>query len=215
MKDEESGNVFTTVIKSFRLDKYPVTQDIYEKIMGKEKNCSRFPGGDRPVENVSWFDAVEFCNRLSREMGLKKVYTINGKEVEADFEAAGFRLPSEAEWEYACRAGTPGDRYGEIEEIAWYKDNSDGTTHGVGKKLPNAWEIYDMLGNVWEWCWDSYGNYPTRDTTEWRGADQGHDRVFRGGSWNNNPESCRASLRLYVDPSFHDHDLGFRLARSL
>lgn len=215
MKDEESGNEFTTEIKPFRLDKFPVTQDLYEKIMGKEKNRSRFPGGDRPVENVSWFDAVEFCNLLSDEMGLKKVYTINGENVEADFEAAGFRLPSEAEWEYACRAGTSGDRYGKINEIAWYMYNSSGTTHGVGKMHPNAWGIYDMLGNVWEWCWDRYGNYPTQDTGEWRGAEEGPDRVFRGGSWNNSPGSCRASLRLYVHPSFHDHDLGFRLARSL
>lgn len=215
MKDEESGNEFTTEIKPFRLDKFPVTQDLYEKIMGKEKNRSRFPGGDRPVENVSWFDAVEFCNLLSDEMGLKKVYTISGEDVDADFEAAGFRLPSEAEWEYACRAGTTGDRYGKIDEIAWYMDNSNGTTHGVGKMHHNDWGIYDMLGNVWEWCWDRYGDYPTQDTKEWHGAEEGPDRVFRGGSWNNSPGTCRASLRLYVQPSFHDHDLGFRLARSL
>jgi formylglycine-generating enzyme required for sulfatase activity len=215
MKDEESGHEFTTGIKPFRLDKFPVTQDLYEKIMGKEKNRSRFPGGDRPVEHVSWFEAVEFCNLLSDEMGLKTVYTINGENLEADFEAAGFRLPSEAEWEYACRAGTTGDRYGKIEEIAWYLDNSDGTTHGVGKMHPNKWEIYDMLGNVWEWCWDRYGNYPNQDTKELPGAKQGDDRVFRGGSWNSNPGKCRASLRVYGRPSFHDHDLGFRLARSM
>jgi formylglycine-generating enzyme required for sulfatase activity len=215
MKDEESGNEFTTGIKPFRLDKFPVTQDLYEKIMGKEKNRSRFPGGDRPVENVSWFDAVEFCNRLSDEMGLRRVYNISGENVYPDFTVEGFRLPSEAEWEYACRAGAPGDRYGEIEEIAWYMDNSDGTTHGVGKKLPNAWGIYDMLGNVWEWCWDRCGNYPTRDENEWHGAEEGLDRAFRGGSWNSNRDRCRASLRLSVHPSFHDHDLGFRLARSL
>lgn len=215
MKDEDSGSQFSTGIKPFHLDKYPVTQDLYEKIMGKDKNRSRFPGGDRPVENVSWFDAVQFCNKLSEKVGLKTVYNISGESVTADFDASGFRLPTEAEWEYACRAGTKGKTYGKIDQIAWSKENSDGTTQGVGQKGPNAWGLYDMLGNVWEWCWDRFGRFPSGEKDEWRGPETGDDRVFRGGSWNNSAQGCRASFRLDVHPSFKDHDLGFRLATSV
>lgn len=215
MKDEESGAQFKTGIKPFYFGKFPVTQALYEKVMGKEKNHSRFPGEDRPVENVSWYDAVEYCNRLSAEMGLKPVYVIQGDRVTADFSAAGFRLPTEAEWEYACRGDTGGDSYGEIDKIAWSKNNSGGSTQGVGKKEPNPWGFYDMLGNVWEWCWDRYGRYPDVDQEKWQGVGEGIDRVFRGGSWNNSAGKCRANSRLSVQPTFHDHDLGFRLARSI
>ncbi len=215
MKDEKSGNEFTAEIKPFYLDKFPVTQDLYQKIMGEETNPSHFKGGDRPVENVSWLDAAKFCNRLSDKVGLKRVYTIDGKDVTPDWEANGFRLPTEAEWEYACRAGTTGERYGEIDQIAWYKNNSNGSTQGVGKKEPNPWGLYDMLGNVWEWCWDWYGDYPKDNQKDWRGHEDGSKRIFRGGSWNHKVGRCRASYRSAYPPSFHVIRLGFRLARSV
>lgn len=214
LKNEESGNEFTAEVSPFFMDKFPVTQDLYEKVMGKEKNNSHFKGGDRPVETVYWFEAVEFCNRLSNKTGLKPVYTIDGEKVTPDWDAKGFRLPTEAEWEYACRAGTTGDRYGEIDQIAWYKDNSNGSTQGVGKKEPNPWGLYDMLGNVWEWCWDWYGDYPKQDKKDWRGLETGSSRVLRGGSWGNDAWRCRAAYRLYSPPANRSAGIGFRLARS-
>ncbi|MCP5049839.1 MAG: formylglycine-generating enzyme family protein, partial [bacterium] len=182
MEDENGKNSFTAEVSPFLLDKFPVTQDLYEKVLGKEKNQSSFQGGDLPVETVTWFEAVDFCNRLSQSVGLKSVYTIDGEKVNADWQANGYRLPTEAEWEYACKAGTSGDRYGEIDKIAWYDNNSKGSTQGVGKKEPNPWGLYDMLGNVWEWCWDWRGDYPPDNRKDWRGPGKGSSRVLRGGS---------------------------------
>lgn len=215
LRDEDKGNELSTRVPPFLLDKYPVTQDLFEKVLGKDKNRSRFHGGDRPAENVSWFDAVNFCNHLSKELGLNPVYTIDGEKVEADFNATGFRLPTEAEWEWACRGGQDGDCDGKTDKVAWHKLNSKGASQGVGKKEPNCLGLYDMLGNVWEWCWDRHGYYPSGKKDVWYGPDEGPDRVFRGGSWNTSTTSCRPGYRLSVNPSFHDHDLGFRLARSL
>jgi formylglycine-generating enzyme required for sulfatase activity len=214
LKDEKSGNQFTAEVHPFYIDKFPVTQDLYEKVMGKEKNKSHFKGGDRPVETVTWFDAVEFCNRLSEKAGLKPVYTIDGGKVTADWDVKGFRLPTEAEWEYACRAGTTGERYGEIDQIAWYKENSNGSTQGVGKKEPNPWGIYDILGNVWEWCWDWHGDYPKEDKKDWRGPGEGSRRVNRGGSWSVGAESCACAFRGLSSLGIRVNFLGFRLARS-
>jgi sulfatase modifying factor 1 len=215
MKDKDSRNEFTVEISTFFMDKFPVTQDLYERVMGEVKNRSKFRGGDRPVENVSWFEAVVFCNLLSDEVGLKRVYAIKGDEVTPDWTADGFRLPTEAEWEYACRAGTSGGRYGEIDKIAWYKDNSNESTHGVGKKQPNSWGLFDMLGNVWEWCWDWKGSYPKEDTVDWRGPEEGSYRVMRGGSWLNYRQDCRATSCYWRLPTHRDVYVGFRLARSL
>ena len=214
MKDEDSGNEFTAEISPFHLDKYTVTQDLYQKIMGAEKNASHFKGGDRPVENVSWFDAVKFCNRLSDKVGLEKVYKVDGEYVTPDWDANGFRLPTEAEWEYACRAGTTGERYGKIDQIAWYKKNSKGSTQGVGKKKSNPLGLYDMLGNVWEWCWDWYEDYPKDKQEDWRGLEGGSVRVYRGGGWGEASGCCKASFRGNGPPSFHNKFIGFRLARS-
>ena len=197
------------------MDKFPVTQELYEKVMGNEKNRSHFKGGNRPVENVKWSDAVEFCNRLSDKTGLKPVYTIYGKKVTADWNAKGFRLPTEAEWIYACQAGKMGDRYGEINQIAWYKDNSNGSTQEVGKKEPNPWRLYDMLGNVCEWCWDFYGPYTKGDKKVWRGHESGTHRVTPGGSWFHSEEYCTCTKRNKGFLDFIAAHLGFRFARSM
>ena len=160
----------------------------------------------RQRRNVSWRDAVHFCNLLSQKAGLKACYSISvgGEDVIYCLESDGYRLPSEAEWEYACRAGSSAANYGEIDEIAWYAANSENKTHEVGKKDPNAWGLYDMLGNVWEWCWDiydekAYGSY----------------RIFRGGGWSDPARGCLASNRRRSHPTFQIDDLGFRLARSI
>jgi formylglycine-generating enzyme required for sulfatase activity/predicted NACHT family NTPase len=201
------------ITKPFLMSAVLVTNKFFSHVMGKTP--SRFKGDNRPVEQVSWFDAVEFCNRLSDTAGLKKVYSIDGEKVKPDWDADGFRLPTEAEWEYACRAGTSGQRYGEIDKIAWYKNNSNNSTQDVGNKEPNAWGLYDMLGNVWEWCWDWHGDYPTEDRENWRGPEGGSDRVFRGGGWGLDVWLCRCAYRFANHPAYRVNDLGFRLVRAL
>lgn len=163
--------------------------------------------GDRlPVEGVSWWDAVRFCNALSQREGLAPAYRLHagGEGVEWDTSSEGYRLPTEAEWEHACRADTTGPRYGRLDEIAWYRGNSRERIHDVGGKRPNPWGLYDMLGNVWEWCWDVY------DAEVY-----GTYRVLRGGGWFDEHWSCRASVRRRSHPTFQIDDVGFRVARSL
>lgn len=159
-------------------------------------------GSDRPMSSMTWLEAVDLCNRLSSAHGLQSAYTINDRWVRWNVRADGFRLPTEAEWEYACRAGTAGPHYGDLREIAWTSlDGIDGP-QPVRRKQPNAFGLYDTLGNVWEWCWDyldpaRYGDY----------------RVFRGGSWADPPWSVRASTRRGSAPDAVVEDTGLRLAR--
>lgn len=204
LRDDRIKYLWSVKIQPFLLAKYPVTQALYYKITGE---CpSEFKGQENPVENVSWRDAVLFCNKLSLKMGLEPCYAadISG-EILFTLNANGYRLSSEAEWEYACKAGTTGPRYGEINDIAWYKQNSEHKTHKVGMKTPNPWGLYDMLGNVWEWCSDIY------DETVY-----GSYRIFRGGGWCDEQRGCMATNRRRSHPtSFKIDDLGFRIARSI
>ena len=189
-------------IDPFLLARYPVTNQLYRTVF---PNALNGKGDDAPVVQVSWMEAVRFCNRLSRMCGFRACYasTPDGA-VLLNEHANGFRLPTDAEWQHACRAGSTGYRYGDLDEIAWYEANSGGYAHAVGQKTPNEWGLYDMLGNVWEWCWDlfdarTYGTY----------------RIFRGGSWAESARGCGATSRRRGHPSFQMDDLGFRLARSL
>lgn len=204
LRDDRIKRKWKVEIKPFLLAKYPVTQDMYFAIV--QEAPFSFKGDRNPVENVSWNEAIYFCNNLSQKAGLRECYSIssNGKDVICDFESNGYRLPTEAEWEYACRAGTTEVRYGEIDKIAWYKENSSGKTHEVGKKEPNAWGLYDMLGNVWEWCFDVYDKQV-----------YGSYRVFRGGGWCDSERGCLATNRRRSHPTFGIDDLGFRLAKSI
>ena len=183
-----------TISRAFELQATEVTQGQWEAVMGNKP--SRFQGESLPVEQVSWNDVQEFLRKLNQRDPGK-----------------GYRLPTEAEWEYACRAGTTGDRYGDLNSIAWYTENSGGKTHPVGQKQPNAWGLYDMLGNVWEWCSDWYGDYPSGSVTDPRGPSSGSSRVLRGGGWGSGASICRSANRSGYAPGIRYSVLGFRLAR--
>ena len=184
-----------------------------------------------PVIHVSWNDAVAYCNWLSEKEGLTKVYTISGGTVTANWNANGYRLPTEAEWEYAARGGGKavllgnGKNIADPSEINFYSQESAkkpysivgnyrGKTVPVGSlNSPNALGLHDMSGNVWEWCWDWYGPYPSGNRYLYRGKDSGSHHVFRGGAWSSYPQRVRVTDRSFGKPSFRGHDVGFRLAR--
>ena len=212
-KDSEKPRHMVTLTRDFLMGKYAVTQSLWESVMGS--NPSHFKGGNRPVEKVSWFDVVEFCNKLSNREGLEPAYTINGENVTCNWSAKGYRLPSEAEWEYSARSGQRFKYAGSdnVDEVAWYSDNSGKQTHPVGQKKPNGFGLYDMSGNVWEWVWDWWSDYSSNNGTDLVGPDSGSYRVFRGGSWRNVARSTRVSSRHSFDPANRLFSLGFRLLR--
>jgi formylglycine-generating enzyme required for sulfatase activity len=191
-----------TLTQPFHFGVYAVTQDEYERVM--ESNPSKFKGSNNPVEKVSWNDAVEFCRKLSSLPEEKSAGHI-------------YRLPTEAEWEYACRAETDseysfGNDASELDAYAWFTDNSAKTSHPVGQKLANPWGLYDMHGNVWEWCSDWKVDYPTGAVTDPTGPSSGSARVFRGGCWYYTARHCRSAPRYYAPGS--RNGLGFRLVLS-
>ncbi|WP_051286881.1 SUMF1/EgtB/PvdO family nonheme iron enzyme [Paenibacillus taiwanensis] len=204
LRDDRTKRTWHTAIRSFQLAPSPVTVELYDAIMGNSPLS--ITANQTPVVNISWNEAISFCNLLSQRAGLNECYSVknDSEEIICNWEADGYRLPSEAEWQYACKAGTTGYRYGEIDKIAWYKDNAGGQIHKVGQKQPNAWGLYDMIGNVWEWCWDIYDEQV-----------YGSYRIFRGGSWAEAERGCGASCRRRSHPTFAIDDLGFRLARSV
>jgi sulfatase modifying factor 1 len=203
LSDRRTQHRWAVELEPYQIGAFPVTQARYALVTGERPSAVC---GDRlPVEGVSWWDAVRFCNALSHRAGLAAAYRLDsdGEGIEWDPFADGYRLPTEAEWEYACRAGTTGPRYGPLDEIAWYRGNSQERVHEVGGRQPNAWGLYDMLGNVWDWCWDLY------DAEVY-----GTYRVLRGGGWLDEHWSCRASVRRRSHPTFRVDDVGFRVARS-
>ncbi|WP_405167795.1 formylglycine-generating enzyme family protein [Nocardia sp. NBC_01499] len=202
LSDRRTQRSWSVAVAPFQMAVFPVTQKQYEQVTGQQPSSSR---GDRlPVDSVSWWDTLRFCNALSIEEGLTPAYRLDEENVEWDDSADGYRLPTEAEWEHACRAGSTGPRYGELDEIAWYRGNSKEHMHEVGGKRPNAWGLYDMLGNTWDWCWDIYD-----------AEIYGSYRVLRGGGWFDEHWSCRASVRRRSHPTLRLDDVGFRVARSL
>ena len=161
---------------------------------------------DYPVVNVSWIDAVKFCNNLSEMLALEKCYTLNSvsEKITVDVSKDGFRLPTDGEWQFACRGGEKGYRYGDIDEIAWFEENSNGSLHQVKTKKSNNFGLFDMIGNVWEWCFDLYDE-----------SRYGNYRIFRGGSFASEERACGATSRRKSFPDFRIDDLGFRIAKRI
>ena len=208
-------------VSAFYIDKNLVTQEQFEKVTGE--NPSRWKGGANPVEQVRWSDAVRYCNKRSEVEGLQPCYDL--KTWKCNFDANGYRLPTEAEFEYACRAGTTtsylcGDTPAKLGEFAWFDKNSGGHPRPVGQKQPNAWGLYDMCGNLWEWCndfyqVDYYASSPKQDPT---GPETGKTKVVRGGCWRVSADNCRSGYRYNENPGYADvcfgYDIyGFRCAR--
>jgi len=205
---DEGPQTEVTLTHGFYICQHEVTQGEYLAVTGT--NPSYFTGDtNRPVEQVTWFEATNYCGQLT---------TLE--------QAAGriptnwvYRLPTEAEWEYACRAGTtnrfyygddPG--YTLVGQYAWYYSNSGNATHPVGQKRPNRWGLYDMHGNVWEWCSDWYAAYPGGSVLDPAGPSSGSDRIYRGGGWSNSADYCRSAVRYRANPGNRDGSLGFRVA---
>ena len=189
----------SVTLSSYYIGKYEVTQAQWRAVMGSNPSC--FTGDNLPVEQVSWNDIQEFITKLNQQTGKT------------------FRLPTEAEWEYAARGGNKSKGYkysgsNTIGDVAWYGNNSSNTTHPVGQKAPNELGIYDMSGNVWEWCQDWYGSYSADSQTNPTGPSRGSTRVLRGGSWGSNARNCRVSIRNILNPDYGYDNNGFRLVCS-
>lgn len=194
--DNDEKPVRLVTLSSYYIGKCEVTQELWQSIMGS--NPSTYTGSRRPVEGVSWNDCQTFISKLN---------SLTGKR---------FRLPTEAEWEFASRGGVKSQYYkysgsNTLSDVAWYADNSGSTTHDVCAKSPNELGLYDMSGNVWEWCGDWYGNYSSRTQTNPTGVSNGSNRVFRGGSWYDSANGCRVSFRNRAAPSDCGDHIGFRL----
>ena len=210
------GHIAVT-ISTFEMSKTLITQDEYQKVM--DNNPSHFTGKDLPVDSVDWYAAVEFCNRLSQTQGLTPAYTIDGRTVSWNRFANGYRLPTEAEYEYAARGGNKPDKTifagsNTAADVAWYADNSSQTTHPVAQKKPNSLGLYDLSGNLYEWCWDWYDETLAggRDPS---GPAQGSLKVLRGGCWKSPAYMVGVSQRSNSFPYDNDPVLGFRVVRSL
>ncbi len=205
-------------IQPFAMARTPVTRGLYRSLVKAPPKAWKSGRDELPANSVSWEDAVCFCNTLSERSGHRICYRESGTGWVCDWEADGYRLPTEAEWEYACRAGTQtpwfwGEQKEDAVHFAWFADNSSIKPHPVGEKKPNPWGLYDMAGNVWEWCWDWYATYDPRDLDNPEGPAEGESRVLRGGSFGVVPRSLRSARRGRFEPVGLNFDIGFRCVR--
>lgn len=222
LKSEVDATPHEVSVSPFEIDARLVTQQQFERVAGM--NPSRWRGTNNPVEQVRWSDAVRYCNKRSEAEGLQPCYNL--QTWECNFATNGYRLPTEAEWEFACRAGATseyffGDSPQRLGEYAWYDKNAGGRPHPVGQKKPNAWGLYDMAGEVWQWCndfyqVDYYKGSPAQDPT---GPKTGATKVVRGGAWRFSADNCRAGYRYNENPGYSDvcfgYDIyGFRCVRA-
>ena len=247
--DESDNKPHKISLSAYLIGETEVTQELWEAVMGAGSNPSNFSSGPegtevqgkRPVEQVSWYHCIAFCNKLSLKLGLTPCYAVTVSGSPIDFETLaysaiptsnntdwndtvldmsknGFRLSTEAEWEWAAKGRTEDKWSGtnvesELVSYAWYGDKDHGKTHEVKKKSPNGYGLYDMSGNVGEWCWDRYSSTtPAGGQTDPQGAASGSDRVFRGGSWDDVARLCVVGRRSSIKPDFCDGNLGFRVA---
>lgn len=216
---DETKPVHQVAVRSFQIGKYEVTFDEYDaycQYVGRKKPSDNSWGrGQRPVINVTWYDAVDYCNWRSRQEGLTPAYQGIGKDTVCDFSVNGYRLPTEAEWEYAARGGLKSGGFyysgsNNPDDVAWW--NGEIRSRPVGQKKANELGLYDMSGNVWEWCWDRYGRYPDTAAVNPAGPSAGNYRVMRGGCWDGS--RVLVFWRFPGIPSDDEYNLGFRLART-
>jgi sulfatase modifying factor 1 len=199
----------------FWMSKTEITQEIWKVVYGSISNPSQYVGDKLPVDQVVWLKAIDFCNQLSKIEKLTPCYTVNGDQVTCNWSANGYRLPTEAEWEYACRAGTTNDFYGNILDIGWTNENAGNKPQNAGQKTPNAFGLYDMSGNVYEWCWDIYDSdyYGVSPSDDPKGPTSGSERVLRGGSWIDGTDKAKSSARYSTMPNLYNYNWGFRVVR--
>jgi len=217
--NDDEKPVHSVTVSDFNIGKYEVTQGEYEAVMGTNPAKNYGIGDNYPVYYVTWYDAVEYCNKLSDKEGLDRCYSGSGINIKCDFNANGYSLPTEAEWEYAAKGGSKSKGYkyaggNDLKQVAWYSNPSGSKTHSAGGKQANELGIFDMSGNVYEWCWDRYGDYSSDRQNNPRGSSSGSSRVFRGGSWSGSASYCRIANRSGYLPGDSSNTLGFRLARS-
>ncbi len=215
--DDERPVHRVTISRGYWMGETEVTQGQWRLLMGSNPSEFSSCGNDCPVEQVSWNDAVKYANALSRNAGLTECYRVSPEGVSfVGLQCEGYRLPTEAEWEYAARAGSPSKYPGsnQIGAVAWYSDNAGGKTHKVGTKVGNGLGLRDMSGNVWEWCWDWKGAYPPDQVSDPTGPSTGPGRVIRGGSWANDASSCRSAGRDWDRTDVQSSILGLRLVRT-
>lgn len=209
--DDESP-VHEVRIDAFLMDIHEVTQEHFETLMGM--NPAKFKNPNHPVEQLGWYSAITYCNMRSLREGLDPCYDL--ETAVCNFDANGYRLPTEAEWEYACRAGSTepfafGNDERQLGVHAWYEDNASGATQPVKQKSPTPWGLYDMHGNVWEWCQDLYSDqyYASAPADNPCNMTDGEQRVLRGGGWESPPEYCRSAARYSEDPGLADVCFGY------
>lgn len=214
--DDDEAELRDVTVYGFYISTTEITQGLYEDVMGHNIAIIKEP--TLPVNNVSWFDAVRFCNKLSLKHNLNPCYTIKGQTVTCNFRANGYRLPTEAEWEFAARGGNLGKNTlfsgsNDPLMVGWYKENSNGKMRPPKQKAPNELGIFDMSGNLWEWCWDNYGPYDADDLIDPKGPAKGNGKVLRGGAWNYESNIARNSNRFSATQNSRASTFGFRVVK--